>query len=226
MGFRPDVEKILLALRPSAATRQTLLFSATLPKDVLRVAEFATRPAGAAGVGAATLVDTVGDEENTHQHVPQCAVVTALSAQGGELLGLIQEVSRRARARALRVRSLRTRSTATLASSLPLAQLSKTRGHKLVVFFTTARLTQLYAHAFVALGLPVLEMHSRKSQVHGPPWRREQPNLLPFAQKPLPRPQLACCADVWGPTRAVCAGASHGDRRQVSRGEGPRALLV
>ena len=35
----------------SALTRQTLLFSATLPKDVLRVAQFATREA--------QLIDTV-----------------------------------------------------------------------------------------------------------------------------------------------------------------------
>merc|ERR1712185_529301 len=64
MGFRPDVLKILAALRPSAATRQTLLFSATLPKDVVKVAEFATRDA--------TLVDTVGEEaEQTNAHVAQ-----------------------------------------------------------------------------------------------------------------------------------------------------------
>lgn len=68
MGFRPDVLKILEALKPSAATRQTLLFSATLPKDVLRVAEFATR--------GAVLVDTVGeDEEQTNAHVHQVCMI-------------------------------------------------------------------------------------------------------------------------------------------------------
>ena len=36
--------------------------------------------------------------------------------------------------------------------------------HQVVVFFVTARLTQLYAELFAALGIQVLEMHSRKSQ--------------------------------------------------------------
>ena len=44
MGFRPDVTKILAKLQPSAATRQTLLFSATMPQDVMAIAKFATRP--------------------------------------------------------------------------------------------------------------------------------------------------------------------------------------
>jgi ATP-dependent RNA helicase MSS116 len=36
--------------------------------------------------------------------------------------------------------------------------------HKVVVFFPTARQTQLFAEAFAALGAPPLEMHSRRSQ--------------------------------------------------------------
>ena len=36
--------------------------------------------------------------------------------------------------------------------------------YRIVVFFTTARLTQLYSEAFSLVGLPVLEMHSRRSQ--------------------------------------------------------------
>lgn len=39
-------------------------------------------------------------------------------------------------------------------------------GHKLIVFFTTARLTQFYAEVFNFMGVPVLEIHSRKSQGH------------------------------------------------------------
>ena len=38
------------------------------------------------------------------------------------------------------------------------------RDYKVVVFFTTARLTQFYAELFGAMGVPVLEIHSRKSQ--------------------------------------------------------------
>ena len=37
MGFRPAIEAILRALRPTAASRQTLLFSATMPHDVAQV---------------------------------------------------------------------------------------------------------------------------------------------------------------------------------------------
>jgi ATP-dependent RNA helicase MSS116 len=87
MGFRPAIELILKALKPSASTRQTLLFSATLPKDVLGVAQFATRDA--------TLIDTVGDEETqTNVHVEQTVTTTTLAAQGAELLGLLRTLSR------------------------------------------------------------------------------------------------------------------------------------
>ena len=86
MGFRPDVLRILDALRPSAATRQTLLFSATLPKDVLKVAQFATRDA--------TLVDTVGEEaEQTNAHVAQSVTVTPLASQAAELLLLLRSLT-------------------------------------------------------------------------------------------------------------------------------------
>ena len=36
--------------------------------------------------------------------------------------------------------------------------------HKVVVFFATARQTQLFAEVFAAMGRPVLEIHSRRSQ--------------------------------------------------------------
>lgn len=38
------------------------------------------------------------------------------------------------------------------------------REFKVMCFFTTARITQFYCALFNALGVPVLEMHSRKSQ--------------------------------------------------------------
>lgn len=37
--------------------------------------------------------------------------------------------------------------------------------HKVIVFFTTARFTQYMAALVSAAGIPVLEIHSRKSQV-------------------------------------------------------------
>ncbi|CAN0346900.1 unnamed protein product, partial [Laminaria digitata] len=48
----------------SQADRQTVLFSATMPGDVQAIASIAMRP-------TYEVVDCVGDEESTHQHVPQ-----------------------------------------------------------------------------------------------------------------------------------------------------------
>lgn len=47
-----------------------------------------------------------------------------------------------------------------------LDQLVKTPAFKIIVFFTTARLTQFFAEVFNHMGKPVLEIHSRKSQGH------------------------------------------------------------
>jgi ATP-dependent RNA helicase MSS116 len=117
MGFRPAIEKTLRNLAPKE-TRQTLLFSATMPADVSKIASMAMRDA------ASEFVDTVGEEENTHQHVEQKVVVTGVKEQAGELLAQVVEAR-------------------------------KTRGHKVVVFFTTARLTQFYAELFNMMGEPV-----------------------------------------------------------------------
>ncbi|KOO33436.1 hypothetical protein Ctob_012217, partial [Chrysochromulina tobinii] len=134
MGFRPDLTKILAALQPTAGQRQTLLFSATMPKDVLQVAQFATRQ------GDCQLIDTVGEEDQaTHAHVPQKATVTSLATQAAELVALLQQ--------------------ATSAEGV-----GENGAYKVLVFFTTARLAQLYAELFTALGWSIIEMHSRKSQ--------------------------------------------------------------
>mmetsp|Transcript_1082 Transcript_1082/g.1378 ORF Transcript_1082/g.1378 Transcript_1082/m.1378 type:complete len:280 (+) Transcript_1082:1-840(+) len=42
----------------------------------------------------------------------------------------------------------------------------KMRDYKIIVFFVTARLTQLFAEVFNKVGVEVLEMHSRKSQAY------------------------------------------------------------
>jgi ATP-dependent RNA helicase RhlE len=52
MGFWPDVRRIVAAL-PDAAARQTLLFSATMPDDVLRLADEVVRDAKFVQIGAA-----------------------------------------------------------------------------------------------------------------------------------------------------------------------------
>ena len=72
MGFRPDIERILRLLQPSKNTRQTLLFSATIPNQVNEIANIALRPNWA-------FVDTVGEEsEQTHQHVQQQLMILLL----------------------------------------------------------------------------------------------------------------------------------------------------
>ena len=125
MGFRPAIT-LMLSKLPHKSSRQTLLFSATMPKDVRSIAELAMRADYA-------IIDTVGEDENTHQHVPQHYLITSKEAQARELLHLVRESMQDA-------------------------------AYKVVVFFTTARLTQFYAELFAAMGVSVLEMHSRKSQ--------------------------------------------------------------
>jgi ATP-dependent RNA helicase RhlE len=51
MGFWPDVRRIVAAL-PDAAARQTLLFSATMPEDVMRLADEVVRDAKFVQIGA------------------------------------------------------------------------------------------------------------------------------------------------------------------------------
>lgn len=109
-------------------TRQTLLFSATMPQDVMQIASFAMRPNFAH-------VDCVGHEQETHQHVPQNVLVYSLHAQFAELALIIKE-----------------------------GMLDP--DYKIMVFFTTARLTQLHAELFNKMNFNVLEIHSRKSQSH------------------------------------------------------------
>ena len=63
MGFWPDVRRIVAAL-PDAAARQTLLFSATMPDDVMRLADEVVRQAkyvqiGSAGGPAKSITHTV-----------------------------------------------------------------------------------------------------------------------------------------------------------------------
>lgn len=127
MGFAPDLKKILQFLPPTSH-RQTLLFSATMPSDVKNMAKMALQP-------DYTLVDCVGEGDNTHMHVPQSVLVTPLEEQISAL-GVL------------------------------LMQCVQVANYKVIVFFTTAKLTQFYSELFEAMGRPVLEIHSRKSQSH------------------------------------------------------------
>lgn len=144
MGFRPDIERILRLLKPSQAARQTLLFSATVPKSVTEIATIAVKQ-------KYRYIDTVGDEEEqTHQHVRQ-EIMVAPSANESTGMGEKQ------------IRAI--------ASILgrEIKESSKANPCKIIVFFTTARLTGFMAELFNSAsgrtGFPnILEIHSRKSQ--------------------------------------------------------------
>ena len=133
MGFRPEIQKIL-GLLPPKNTRQTLLFSATMPKDVMGIARFALRD-------KFEHIDCVGKDTDTHKRVPQSFTLVDESNVMIELASAIQE-----------------------------AVEEDPKRFKIMVFFVTARLTQLYSQIFNSIRgkfrLKVLEMHSRKSQSH------------------------------------------------------------
>eukprot|EP01063_Lacrimia_lanifica_P030860 TRINITY_DN4987_c3_g1_i1.p2 TRINITY_DN4987_c3_g1~~TRINITY_DN4987_c3_g1_i1.p2 ORF type:complete len:627 (+),score=279.07 TRINITY_DN4987_c3_g1_i1:161-1882(+) len=83
MGFRPAITE-MLKLLPPKTTRQTLLFSATMPNDVMHIAKFALRD-------GFQHVDCVGKEKDTHQHVDQSVIVHPLKNQFAELAKCIMD---------------------------------------------------------------------------------------------------------------------------------------
>lgn len=131
MGFRPDIERILSLLKPSHGTRQTLLFSATIPASVNEIAQIAMQP-------KYNFVNTVGEnEEQTHLHVQQQLMVSTQENMIRDLFAVLERET----------------------SNQP---------YKIIVFFTTARLTGFLAELFNSVsnetGYNVLEIHSRKAQ--------------------------------------------------------------
>jgi ATP-dependent RNA helicase MSS116 len=81
MGFRPDIERIISFLPKQ---RQTLLFSATVTKDLQRVTHIAMK-------SNHKFLNTVPESEaNTHLHVPQTAVVVPFQHHVGVLYDLLE----------------------------------------------------------------------------------------------------------------------------------------
>lgn len=78
MGFKPEIDKILKYVPPKEA-RQTLLFSATVPKSVQTIAANALRP-------GFKYVDTVGEEE-VRMNVSNFAVKFAVRSDRQQQLG-------------------------------------------------------------------------------------------------------------------------------------------
>ena len=152
MGFRPDIERILRLLLPSKGTRQTLLFSATIPDQVNEIANIALRPNW-------NYVDTVGeDSEQTHMHVQQQLMITSQDKLIHNLFCILD-----------RETSVATSTSA--GSGAPGdggGEGGRAGGYKIIVFFTTARLTGFMSELFNSVsndtGYTVLEIHSRKAQ--------------------------------------------------------------
>lgn len=133
MGFTRDIDviKSYLNKRNSKVhgNRQTLLFSATLSKEIKEIAAALLLP-------GYQQIDTVGDEaEQTHTHVPQLVMEVPLGDQ--------------------------------LATTIRLLEMHKAlnpAGYKIMLFFPTARQTAYYAALLAGVGMPCLEIHSRRSQ--------------------------------------------------------------
>ena len=82
MGFQRDIERII-ALLPPKNTRQTLLFSATVPDSIQKLSHSFLRSGSA-------FIDCVGKEETqTHEHVQQELLVAELPLMIPSILAVL-----------------------------------------------------------------------------------------------------------------------------------------
>lgn len=126
MGFRPDITRIIGFLPKG---RQTLLFSATMPKSLTQVCQIAVKH-------DYRHINTIPkNEQQTHKTVPQTMFVAPLSDMVSVVLREIKDEMKR-----------------------------NPETFKVMAFFVTARLVGFMAEVCRKANLPVLEMHSRKSQ--------------------------------------------------------------
>lgn len=137
MGFRTDVEEIISFLPPPGPQRQTLLFSATMPRDLRKLMANTMAPDFLTADCIGEHDDGVTTEHHTNEQVDQFHVV--LPSMDRYVSGVVETVFRA-------VRDDETR-------------------HKIIVFFPTAMLVRYFAYLFNReMRFPVLELHSKKSQ--------------------------------------------------------------
>jgi ATP-dependent RNA helicase MSS116 len=140
MGFRREITKIMGYL-PRQEKRQTLLFSATVPKELKKIMAENMRKdfveVDCISDGGNADVNGDGGAQHTNKMVKQSYVV--LPSLDRYVVSVVEIVT---------------------------SMISDTTQHnKLVVFFPTARLVGYFAEFFnLGLGLEVIELHSRKSQ--------------------------------------------------------------
>lgn len=158
MGFRREIDKILEYL-PSSSTRQTLLFSATMPADLKTIMRQNMKP-------NYVEVDCVQDGDaatHTNDRVTQTHVV--LPSKETDMVSSVVETVRYA------VETHVNKEDDSSRFTVP---------PKIVVFFPTARLVQFYAEIFEQINkgvlltnntgddnkikIPSWELHSKKSQ--------------------------------------------------------------
>lgn len=132
MGFRPDIRAIISYL-PPIQNRQTLLFSATMPKELRAVMAESMK-------SDYVTVDCIHDKgAETNVHVDQSHII--LPAMDRVVIGVVEVVLE--------------------------AMRREPDHHKIIVFFSTARLTGFFSDVFnTGMQIPVIEIHSRKSQSH------------------------------------------------------------
>ena len=169
MGFRPSITKILTYLPEPRDGRQTLLFSATIPKELVQIAPqiLGSRFEFVDAVAAQTVAPT------TMTALPTAATAQAPAKNGAPRAGgdaapaVLQADNPFATAAQVTQDFVVTSLDAQMAAVFSLLDAERKLNpatHKIIVFFTTARLTQLYAELFNAIGIPTLEIHSRQSQ--------------------------------------------------------------
>jgi ATP-dependent RNA helicase MSS116 len=166
LGFRPAIEALLRRL-PPPTKRQTLLFSATMPKNVQTIAQVALRD-------SYTTVDCCvrvgnGNAENAaddvHREVLQQYTVCPMDSMLGQLHAMLVEAMQMNKQTQTQTKTkTKTQKYHTDSNSDSNCDIA----FKIVVFFATARQTQLHAEIFSIVfadhDVAVHEMHSRKSQ--------------------------------------------------------------
>ncbi|KAL9190359.1 hypothetical protein ACHAXT_007570 [Thalassiosira profunda] len=136
MGFRREILAILNFL-PKSSDRQTLLFSATVPKELKEIM-YQTMKRDYIEVDCIQDGGKDAESTQTHIHVEQShGIVSSTSQLVPSTIRVVKEA------------------------------LKDEGPHKVVVFFPTARMVSFFADLFtevVQMNIPVLELHSKKSQ--------------------------------------------------------------
>jgi ATP-dependent RNA helicase MSS116 len=134
-GFMREIHKIMKFLPPQQ-TRQTLLFSATIPPEIKTIMATNMKK-------DYVEVDCINDKDagsSTHIKVKQSHVVLPELGMDGYVKSVVDVI-------------------------LHALSQDDEENHKVVVFFTTARMVAFFATFFnEGLNIPVIELHSKKSQ--------------------------------------------------------------